>query len=687
MRRILVFILLSLPLSFIFSQIDSTKKDTLSFYDMSIEELKALKAHGVPSELEKIINSLISVASKKPQNVRESPSIVSLVTKEEIRNSGARDLIDVLRLVPGFDFGVDVEGVVGIGVRGNWAHEGKILLLIDGQEMNEIFFATNQFGNHFPIDHIEKIEIIRGPGSAIYGGFAEYGVINIITRKGEDINGVSVSGIYTQMKNTYGQRNINLSVGKKIKDFEFSLSGLTGQGNRSDRDFNDFYGDTFNLAGNSNLNPTFLNLGMKYKDLSVRAIGDFYNVSVRDAYDVNKSEPYKESFNSLFTEVKYVWKINDKFTLTPRFNSKSQTPWKTAAVDSITEPYFRTAMRTTGNLTLSYNITRKINFVFGGEFYADKAKDRTDSLVFADSTKEVSYYNYAFFTQGLVKTRFVNIVLGARFDKHNAYGSAFVPRVGFTKKYKKFHFKALYSNAFRAPSIENIDLQDSTGIKPELTSVIEIEAGYQFFRKSFLTANFYDITTKNPIVYYYDSQGLTDSYRNFGHSGTRGVEVEYRFKEKWGYINFNYSFYTANGKKKIDDYRVSEDSAALLGFANHKFNLNASFKIKETGLSINPSLSFFGTRWAYTSVDSLGTSVLEKINPSILTNLSINYDSPVKGLTIGIGCYNLLDDKFSFIQPYNGYHAPLPGPSREIVLRLRYELKFKKKEVLPPATQ
>src|ERR1700740_149535 len=144
---------------------DSTKKDTLNFYDMTLEQLLTLKSHGVPSELEKLINSLISVASKKPLNVRESPSIVTLVTAEEIKNSGARDLIDVLRLVPGVDFGVDVQGVVGIGMRGNWAHEGKVLILLDGQEMNEILYATTQFGNHFAVDQIKKIEIIRAPVS------------------------------------------------------------------------------------------------------------------------------------------------------------------------------------------------------------------------------------------------------------------------------------------------------------------------------------------------------------------------------------------------------------------------------------------------------------------------------------------------------------------------------------------
>ena len=107
--------------------------------------------------LQQLLDVDISVATKTKMTSRETPGIVTLVTAEEIRTSGARDLIDVLRLVPGFEFGVDVQGVIGLGIRGLWGHEGKILLQIDGQEMNEIMFSTLQFGNHFPVDQIKRI--------------------------------------------------------------------------------------------------------------------------------------------------------------------------------------------------------------------------------------------------------------------------------------------------------------------------------------------------------------------------------------------------------------------------------------------------------------------------------------------------------------------------------------------------
>jgi len=88
-----------------------------------------------------VLKAETTVASIRPATVRETPGVVTIVTREEIVRSGARDLIDVLRNVPGFSFGVDVEGVVDLGFRGVWGHEGKILLMIDGLEMNEQLFG------------------------------------------------------------------------------------------------------------------------------------------------------------------------------------------------------------------------------------------------------------------------------------------------------------------------------------------------------------------------------------------------------------------------------------------------------------------------------------------------------------------------------------------------------------------
>jgi outer membrane cobalamin receptor len=694
-KKALIVIVLALflcrPLNMV-SQSDSipVKKDSIDFYDMSLEQLLKLRAHGVPTELEKLINSLISVASKKPLNTRESPSIISLITADDIKKSGARDLIDVLRMVPGFDFGTDVEGVVGIGVRGNWANEGKVLLLMDGLEMNEILFATMQFGNRYPVDLIKRVEIIRGPGSAIYGGFAEYGVINIITKQGEDLNGVSMGGVYGQGEKDFLHRNAYFAIGNKVNDFEYSFLGFMGEGQRSDGTYTDFNDSSYSMVRNSNLNPNYFSAALKYKGLSYRWIGDFYNTNMKNGYgDVVPGIAVAETYHSIFHEVKYVIDASKKLSITPRFTFKSQTPWKTSPYAG-KDAYDRTATRALGNLSASYNPNRYMNFVLGAEYYQDKAIDHIDSSYFSNGEQEVSYSNYAFFTQGLIKTRFVNFIVGARFDQHSVYGNAFVPRVGLTKKYGAFHFKALYSKAFRAPAIENVNyaLDDSTvnlvpaelgvkpGMSPELTQVSELELGYKLGRKSIITLNVFDITTSNPIVYFTDSTN-TDYYMNQGGAGTQGIEAEYKLRFKKINFALNYAYYTAKNKEKIEDYSVEEDEAALMAFANHRVNFSVVWTPTEK-ISVNLTGSFYGSRWAYTSLDTSGTSVLEQLAPTTLLNVFVNWE-PVEGLNVGLGCYDILNQKFQFVQPYNGYHPPLPGPSREIVFKLQYNLNFKAK--------
>jgi outer membrane cobalamin receptor len=672
---VLVFVLLFLPAV---SQTDSivTKKDTIDYYELSLEQLMKLKAHGIPSELEKLINQLIAAASKKPLNTRESPGIVSLITEDEIRKSGARDLIDVLRLVPGIDFGVDVEGVVGLGMRGNWAHEGKILILLDGQEVNEILFATSQLGNHYPVHLIKRIEVIRGPGSAIYGGFAEYGVINIITRGGEDLRGVTADLSHGFYAASIARQNLSVGVGDKSGDLAYSVTGMLGRATRSDLRYTDMSGNSYMMVENAALDPALINAALTYKGLSFRAIGDFYKTSMRDGYgDVLADGAVTERFNSIYSELKYNWIANEQLTLIPKFTFKHQTPWKTDVYEG-KEAYNKSASRSLGNLTAIYNVSRYINVVAGAEYFEDFARDKGDSSYFSGGSTSVSYNNYALFAQGLFKNRLVNVILGARYDKHNVYGDAFVPRVGLTKKYRKFHFKALYSGAFRAPSIENINYMTEEGIRPELTRVSELELGYQIGRKSLVTLNVFDITTTDPIVYLTDSLN-NDIYANSGASGSQGLEAEYRLRGKKGHLTLNYAFYTVSNKERIDAYKVSEQWNSLLAFANHKVNINASWNVT-SNISVNPSASIYGTRWGYHFDADSGSAQLKQFKPLALVNVFAWYQSPVKGLQIGAGVYDLFDERFHFIQPYDGGHAPLPGPSREILVRISYTIQYKK---------
>ena len=102
------------------------------------------------------------VASFAVTKLKDSPAVVTVISGEDIRTSGARDLIDILNMVPGYFVGQDVQNIVGAGFRGLWGEEGKILLMIDGKEINELMFSTLQLDNGFPVELIERVEVVRG---------------------------------------------------------------------------------------------------------------------------------------------------------------------------------------------------------------------------------------------------------------------------------------------------------------------------------------------------------------------------------------------------------------------------------------------------------------------------------------------------------------------------------------------
>ncbi len=325
--------------------------------------------------MDDLLKQATEVSSLKPLTTRESPNVMTLITADEIADTGARDLMDVLRLVPAFEFGVDVSGVVDVTTRGQWSHEGKLLFLLDGQPMNEIAYGTMALGNHFPVEQIKRIEIIRGPGSAVYGGFAELGVINIITKNGQDLNGVQVTGLYSEMSKTYTHRNLQLSAGKAVEDLDVAAHVLWGQGNRSDGTFTSLYGGSYDMTTAAQLNPYLVNIGLKYKGLELRSILDEYHTTERDWWGANLPEPVRADFNTRLLDAKYDWKLGS-LTLTPRINLKEQEPYQRNGVGTKeVEPegygapgdhQFEIWMRRqTESLTASYDFTERDNVLAG----------------------------------------------------------------------------------------------------------------------------------------------------------------------------------------------------------------------------------------------------------------------------------------------------------------------------------
>jgi iron complex outermembrane receptor protein len=147
--------------------------------------------------LEQLLNLDVVTASKIPQKISEAPSSVSVITAEDIRQRGYRTLADVLQSVPGmtisYDRNYNYANIRGLGNPGDL--NTRLLILIDGRRLNDFVFDQGALGTEFPIDLdlIERVEFVPGPGSAIYGSSAFFGVVNVITKSGATLDGTTQS--------------------------------------------------------------------------------------------------------------------------------------------------------------------------------------------------------------------------------------------------------------------------------------------------------------------------------------------------------------------------------------------------------------------------------------------------------------------------------------------------------------
>lgn len=652
-----------LLLFFIFNSLwHSFAQQENDFFDMSVEEM---------------LNTTIEVTNRQKTKILEAPAIVSFITQEEIKYSGARDLTDILMRIPGIQFGHDVESVIGITMRGLWGHEGKVLILQDGIELNENLFGTTQFGNHYDIHAIKRIEIIRGPGSALYGGYAGLCVINIVTKDGNDGNHISLTttGGMFSANTQIARTNANLNITKKWENgLNIGLHALYGQSIRSNDNFTDFYGHTFNMGENNNslIRPMSLSAKMEYKNFTLSGLFDNYLLKDRVVFGSNAEKASDIYFKSINLRAAYKAKITEKLQCIPTITAKRNVPWQKPALPAIVPYHYdKTAYRYNQNVLFIYKPKENIDVQWGIESYQDQCvadKNSTSDELFKDSSYKAFYYNLAAFTQATLHNKIANFTIGLRYDKHNAFAGAFSPRFVLNRTFAdKLTFKLMASGAFRAPVIENIRLAElnKNTINPERIYTFEIGSTYKFDKNFYITLNLFDVRLNDPIIYTADT--IAEYYFNFDSSGNVGAELESIFKRSWGSIVFSYSYYY-NVINKVQLYEVPKQKNILLGNAQHKVCTELNIRPHKQ-FNINLNQTFLSERYGYISVDSVA-----KYKPVFMTNVYVSYTDAfnLKGLEIGLGGYNLFNETFAFIQPYLGGVNALPALNREFLMRLSY---------------
>ena len=199
--------------------------------------------------LEQLVNIQVTSVSKKQTDLFKSPAAIYVITQEDIRRSGLTSIPELLRMVPGLDVAQIDANHWAITARGfNWQYNDKLLVLIDGRTVYVPEFAGVCWNmQDVPLENIDRIEVIRGPGATLWGANAVNGVINIITKSAKDTQGGLASVTYgteDQPSTTVrygGELGTNLFYRVYMKYFDRE-GFVDAHGNRTADDWNATHG-------------------------------------------------------------------------------------------------------------------------------------------------------------------------------------------------------------------------------------------------------------------------------------------------------------------------------------------------------------------------------------------------------------------------------------------------------------
>ncbi|MCK7581241.1 MAG: TonB-dependent receptor plug domain-containing protein [Chromatiales bacterium] len=182
--------------------------------------------------LENLLNVEVYSASRFAQRINDAPANVTVITAAEIKQYGWRTLAEILRSVAGIDVRYDrIYDYVGVrGFSRSADYNTGLTVLVDGYRMNDNIYDTGFIGAELglDVDLIEKVEVVRGPASALYGGNAVLGVVNVITRSARSVGGVELAA----RAGSFGLLQGRASFGKVLDNGAELLLSATAMGCR-----------------------------------------------------------------------------------------------------------------------------------------------------------------------------------------------------------------------------------------------------------------------------------------------------------------------------------------------------------------------------------------------------------------------------------------------------------------------
>jgi outer membrane receptor for ferrienterochelin and colicin len=509
-------------------------------------------------ELKQLLDIKISVVSKKDENISDAPGIISVVTQDELRRSGATTLREALLRVP--STGISTTALTSrslLVMRGDNVkmNSGHILFLINGRPVREVQEGgvNGDFYESFPVSCIEQIEVIRGPGSVLYGSDAFSGVINVKTKQPSNEGAaVSASGYYL-IKDGAGvtadgmlkREDLNIAAAVqylKMPEWKPKFYNAYVDWSHPELGFLDTLVDDLPINGQQG--PGCM-LNVNYKGLSTTAS---FLQSKATGFQIKCDVTNRKYFGNIAYDLYLFdrWNTNINFTGT---RSELFTDMR------IPTPNPAFVERHSNNLLLEnthfINISYNLNAVVGGTVnYIEGYEMGTDDLSYTNPLFLVSKGNrWAFsgYTQiDYTPIEQLKFFGGLQVNKTKNIKSHLAPRLGgIWHPHENISIKSCYSEAFRLPSINELYMDFKIGIygderlKPEIVKTFD--QSISFHNDRFLIGVTYFHSRMHDIIQQASKEGLNwweKQYQNVGEITFNGVEFEAKsYITKELYIN------------------------------------------------------------------------------------------------------------------------------------------------------
>ncbi len=629
--------------------------------------------------LEELMQQEVTGASKYVQKATDAPADVSVVTANDVRRYGWRNLADVLRSVRSFyltnDRTYQYAGIRGVSPPGDL--DNRILFMIDGVRVNDGLYDSAMMGETFPLDLdlVERIEIIRGPGSSIYGGNAMFGVINLITRSGRDLDGTEV-GVGAASRQTYDGR---VSAGRAEGDREWLISATKANSGGGSYEFSDIQPGvmTSNQTDAENWQRIFGKLSVDDWRGSI-IYGNRQKYVPTGSYGTTFNDPnHHEDDTFLLTDVSKTNHINNNqelylrvytglykyFALWPTDNTLAVTtsdPRPYIAADQYVmsqwqgaEGRWTAAMGSNQHWIAGVEYTNSYNYL--------QYVESPPLAIYSYSPTMGSTNHLGLYAQDEIKVNDkIQFTLGVRQDQASGFENSLSPRLALVIQADQSNtYKILYGTAFRNPDFyEHMNTPPNSTLEPEEIRTLEGIWKHRLNSNMTIMANVF----RNEI---YNVIQQDNSYYSYNASPiiSQGSEIEWEARfDNDAQFRLSYTYQTTHQDGLIPDNSPSSMYKANIGLP---LAPNWTSAIEAQGMSSRLTNSGALTVGSYT-----------------IANLTIGYHPSNNNWLLTGSVYNLFDHQYSDPVQYDPSIYNYYGAARTDLVqdgrlfRLKFETHF-----------